>query len=89
MQDSNAAKLLARVMGWQDQDSVLEHVAELQLLAYYKYDHYQRFGPGRRFIESLALWLKQFDPTDRPAAHARRLPPQPARPPAPATGPAR
>jgi hypothetical protein len=68
MQDSNAAKLLARVMGWQDQDSVLQHVAELQLLAYYKYDHYQRFGPGRRFIESLALWLKQFDSEDRPAA---------------------
>ena len=32
-------------------------VPSLQLLADYKYDHYQRFGPGRRFIESLALWL--------------------------------
>lgn len=68
MQDSNAAKLLARVMEWQDQDPVLKHVAELQLLAFFKYDHYQRFGPGRRFIESLALWLKQLDSEDRPAA---------------------
>ncbi|KFN44208.1 phosphoribosyltransferase-like protein [Arenimonas oryziterrae] len=68
MQDSNAAKLLARVMGWQDQESVLEHVGELQLLAYFKYDYYQRFGPGRRFIESLALWLKQLDAADRDAA---------------------
>jgi len=68
MQDRNAAELLARVMGWQDQDPVLEHVPELQLLAYYKYDHYQRFGPGRRFIESLALWLNGLDPEDRPTA---------------------
>jgi len=68
MQDSNAAKLLARVMDWQDQEPVLKHVAELQLLAFFKYDYYQRFSPGRRFIESLALWLKQLEPSDRPAA---------------------
>jgi len=68
MHDSNAAKLLARVMGWQDQESVLENVAKLQLLAFFKYDSYQRFSPGRRFIESLALWLNQFEPEDRPAA---------------------
>lgn len=68
MQDLNAAKLLALVMKWQDLAPVLEHVGELQLLAYYKYDSYQRFGPGRRFIESLALWLNRFDIIDRPAA---------------------
>src|SRR5688572_10871102 len=55
-------------MGWTDQEAVLKHVPTLLLLADYKYDHYQRFGPGKRFIESLALWLKQFDPTDRPTA---------------------
>jgi len=37
---------------------VNNHVPSLQLLADYKYDHYQRFGPGQRFVESLALWLK-------------------------------
>lgn len=68
MQDITAAKLLARVMDWQDQDPVLKHVAELQLLAFFKYDYYQRFSPGRRFIESLALWLKNLEPEDRPAA---------------------
>jgi len=68
MQDLYAAELLARVMGWQNQELVLKHVPELQLLAYYKYDHYQRFGPGRRFIESLALWLSRLEPEDRPAA---------------------
>jgi hypothetical protein len=28
-------------------------------LARYKYDEYQQYAPGRRFIESLALWLRQ------------------------------
>lgn len=68
MQDRNAQKLLARVMGWTDEETVDEHVPALQLLADYKYDDYQRFGPGQRFIESLALWLKQLEPEDRPAA---------------------
>jgi len=68
MKDENAQQLLAKVMDWQDQDAVLQHVPTLQLLADHKYDHYQRFGPGKRFIESLALWLRQFDPADRPAA---------------------
>ncbi len=68
MQDLNAAELLARVMGWQHHQKVQSHVPELQLLAYYKYDDYQRFGPGRRFIESLALWLNRFDLEDREAA---------------------
>lgn len=55
-------------MQWRDQETVLQHVPVLQLLAYYKYDHYQRFGPGRRFIESLAIWLNRFDKEDRLAA---------------------
>lgn len=68
MHDQNAANLLAKVMGWQDLDSVRQFLPTLQLLADFKYDHYQRFGPGRRFIESLALWLHQFAPSDREAA---------------------
>lgn len=68
MQDRNAAQLLAKVMGWRDQTVVSQYVPQLQLLADYKYDHYQRFAPGQRFIESLALWLTQFDEADRNAA---------------------
>lgn len=68
MHDQNAEMLLARVMGWQDMDAVPQFLPTLQLLANFKYDHYQRFGPGRRFIESLALWLNQFDRTDRETA---------------------
>jgi len=70
MKDENAQHLLAKVMGWQDQEVVLENVPILRLLADYKYDGYQRFGPGKRFVESLALWLNQFDMPDRAAALA-------------------
>src|SRR5947209_7556754 len=68
MRDQNAQQLLAKVMNWQDADDVRKYVPALQLLSDYKYDHYQRFGPGRRFIESLALWLNQFDTSDRQVA---------------------
>lgn len=67
MKDQNAAQILACVMKWQDED-VQRYVPNLQLLAEHKYDHYQRFEPGRRFIESLAIWLRQFDEADRDVA---------------------
>jgi hypothetical protein len=65
MRDENAQQLLAKVMDWHNEETVLEYVPTLQLLADYKYDHYQKFAPGRRFIESLALWLDRFGPADR------------------------
>lgn len=68
MQDKNALKLLATVMKWEDLEQVPPSLTSLQLLADYKYDHYQRFSPGRRFIESLALWLNQFREEHRTAA---------------------
>lgn len=68
MRDQNAQQLLARVMDWQDPEIVSRYFRPLQLLADYKYDHYQRFGPGNRFVENLALWLNQFDKADRPVA---------------------
>jgi len=68
MKDQNAQQLLARVMEWQDPEIVSRYVPSLQLMADYKYDHYQRFGPGKRFVESLALWLNQFQKDDRASA---------------------
>lgn len=68
MRDQNAQKLLAKVMGWEQEEIVQQYVPTLQLLSNYKYDHYQQFAPGKRFIESLALWLKQFDLSDRQEA---------------------
>jgi hypothetical protein len=68
MRDQNAQQLLAKVMNWQNEAEVSDYVPSIQLLADFKYDHYQRFGPGKRFVESLALWLNQFDPSDRSVA---------------------
>lgn len=68
MQEQNAAKLLAHVMQWGDLQNISDTLRHLQLLSDYKYDHYQRFAPGRRFIESLALWINRFDEKDREAA---------------------
>src|SRR5579863_9601564 len=64
VKDELAESLLARVMGW-DQQTVTAERAVLQNMARYKYDEYQQFAPGQRFIESLALWLRQF-PTGTP-----------------------
>lgn len=56
MKDQIAEQLLARVMNW-SAENVAEQRPLLQALAAYKYDEYQRFFPGQRFVESLALWL--------------------------------
>lgn len=65
MINENAFKILLKVMGWDDELIVRDKGSKLVFLAQYKYDSYQRFAPGKRFIESLALWLNQFDQDDR------------------------
>jgi hypothetical protein len=59
VRDELAETLLTKVMNWSDAEKAAER-AFLQDLARYKYDEYQQYAPGRRFIESLALWLRQF-----------------------------
>jgi hypothetical protein len=54
-----AERLLARVMGWEESE-VAQYRPYLQDMAGYKYDSYQQFAPGMRFVESLAIWLQQF-----------------------------
>jgi hypothetical protein len=63
MRDELAEALLAKVMNWSDEEKARERPI-LQDLARYKYDEYQQYAPGRRFIESLALWLRQFETKD-------------------------
>lgn len=64
-----AENLLAQIMGWNAAEKARE-TARLEILAAYKYDNYQQFAPGRRFIESLALWLRQFPkPQERSCAY--------------------
>lgn len=60
MRDVLAERLLARVMKWTPEDVARER-PDLQALATYKYDEYQQFSPGMRFVESLARWLEQFE----------------------------
>lgn len=63
MKDLLAEKLLARVLGWNSEDIARERPI-LQAMASLKYDEYQQFSPGMRFVESLALWLSQFRTTE-------------------------
>lgn len=60
MKKELAEALLAKIMDWSDAEKATER-ARLESFASYKYDEYQQFSPGRRFVESLALWLGQFD----------------------------
>src|SRR5258708_2575229 len=60
MKDFLAERLLAKVMKWEPEDVAKERPL-LQAIAAFKYDDYQQFSPGMRFVESLALWLKQFN----------------------------
>lgn len=69
MKDYLAERLLARVMGWCATDVARER-PYLQAIATYKYDEYQQFLPGMRFVESLALWLSQFHESERQCAYS-------------------
>lgn len=68
MRDALAEKLLAEVLGWNPEDVARERPL-LQALAAFKYDEYEQYSPGMRFVESLACWLSQFDPADRSVAY--------------------
>lgn len=68
MRDALAERLLANVMTWSAADVARERPI-LQALASLKYDEYQQFSPGMRFVESLALWLEQFEVSERQVAY--------------------
>jgi hypothetical protein len=60
VKDRLAEKLLARVLE-RAPDEVAQERPILQALAAFKYDEYQQFSAGSRFIESVMLWLNQFE----------------------------
>ena len=60
MKDLLAKKLLYDAMDW-DYHKVDEEKFYIQLFADLKYDNYQMYSQGMRYIESLALWLHNFD----------------------------
>ncbi len=55
--------ILAEVMQWSETEDLV-YRPHFQTMATYKYDDYQQYFPGMRFIESLALWLNQFKSKD-------------------------
>lgn len=59
MRDFLAERLLVKIMGWSP-DEISKERPLLQALAIFKYDNYQQFSTGLRFIESLVRWLNQF-----------------------------
>ncbi len=63
MKDILAERLLAEIMEWEPEDISKERPV-LQALAEIKYNEYQYFSPGMRFVESFALWLRQFKTID-------------------------
>jgi hypothetical protein len=67
VKDGLAEKLLAHVMQWGAEEVAAER-PYLQAMAAYKYDEYQQFSPGMRFVESLARWLNQFQREERRVA---------------------
>ena len=60
MRSALAEKLLAKTMNWTTEETSRERPL-LQALASFKYNEYQQFSPGTRFIESLVKWLSQFE----------------------------
>lgn len=68
MKTELAERLLGTVMEW-DIKRYKEEIKYVQAISTYKYDDYQQFSPGMKFIESLALWLNQFKNEEKEIAY--------------------
>lgn len=64
MNSNLASQLLSSVMGW-DYLGLNSERLVLEFMGSMKYDAYDRFMPGTRFMSSLVQWLSQFDEEDR------------------------
>lgn len=65
MNSNLANKLLAGIMSWDPQQLAAERPV-LEFMGSMKYDSYDRYMPGTRFMSSLVQWLNQFaDPHER------------------------
>lgn len=63
MRAALAEKLLVKIMQW-DSTQISEERPLIQALSSFKYNEYQQFSIGTRFIESLVKWLNQFETID-------------------------
>src|SRR4051794_1085887 len=70
MKEKLGLRVLGDIMGWDD-TRANEEFRWLSLMARLKYDGYEDFLAGARFIESLVNWLQQFPfGTDRQDAYS-------------------
>lgn len=68
MNQDLALRILSEIMRWDTEQARVEF-AWLGLMSRLKYDGYQDFIAGVRFVESLADWLQQFEPSERATAY--------------------
>lgn len=61
--------LISEIMGWTDEGVITREHGWLDLMSAVKFDGYSDFRAGSRFVENLAIWLRQFDEEDRPIAY--------------------
>ena len=61
-------RLLGEIMRWAD-DRARDEFRWLRLMSHFKYDGYEDFRAGVRFIERLSVWLQQFKQEHREIAY--------------------
>lgn len=64
MKESLVEQLLSKIMNWED-NKIVEELPKFQFMAEMKYDHYDQFMPGTRFLGSLSKWLSNFEEEER------------------------
>jgi hypothetical protein len=68
MNQELALNVLSMIMDW-DIERARKEDAWLRLMSRIKYDGYQDYLAGARFVESLANWLQQFEASERETAY--------------------
>ena len=68
MNSDLANQLLASIMKWEAQTLASERAA-LEFMGSMKYDAYDRYMPGMRFMSSLVQWLNDIEEEDRDEAY--------------------
>lgn len=64
MNSNLANQLLSNILEW-DAHKLVQERSSLEFMGSMKYDGYDRYMPGTRFMSSLVQWLNQFLPEDR------------------------
>ena len=68
MNSNLANQLLASIMNW-DAQALASERAALEFMGSMKYDSYDRYMPGMRFMSSLVQWLNDIEVDDRDVAY--------------------